>query len=283
MIQYRRGRFSPALVLFLLLFLLQAGSAWAQKWSFAVFSDNRNFEVGYHNVLEQMNSGAPADPNFPKPDFVIGIGDIDPVEKTLQLFREVMGPEVPFIPVRGNHEAPVDSQLIIKNVLPSLAPPVVLYDNSSASFYYDWKNVRLIVIDQYAPYTFGSIDRNFLKWLEEAITSANNADHVFISFHEPRLPPDFDLDPLWGLMLKHSDKVRAVLCGHTHTYGRRYFTNRQGGIEYINAGNAGNTGHGDKFNTFIQISVDKKQVDFRCVQARDKTNNFEVSDAWQSK
>ena len=254
-------------ILLILLILSAASSALAQKWSFAAFSDNRNFEIGYRNVLKDIDSGGPADPGFPRPDFVVGIGDIDPVKRTLQIFRDTLGPKMPFIPVRGNHEAPEDVRFILKDILPAEQPPVTVYDKESVTFYYDWKNVRLIVIDQYAPYAKGLSNKKFLDWLKKAILSAKNADHVFIAFHEPHFPPVFNSDPFWTLLLKHSDKVRAVLCGHTHRYGRRHVSGSHARIELINSGAAGNTGHSDGMSTFVQISIDGKDAAFRAVQA----------------
>ncbi len=279
---HKRGRYTPALVVFLLFFFFQASSALAQKWSFAAFSDNRNFEVSYRNVLGEINSGGPSDPQFPKSDFVVAIGDIDPVKRTFQVFRETLGPKVPFIPVRGNHEAPEDVRFIIKDILPGEKPPVTVYDRESATFYFDWKNVRLIVIDQYAPYAKGLSGAPILKWVENAIVSAKMADHVFVSFHEPRFAADFHSDPFWSLLLKHSGKVKAVLCGHSHMYGRLHVLDLQGGIDMIDVGNAGNPGHSDGMNTFVQICIDGEKAAFRTVQAPDKTKNFKVTDAWKA-
>ncbi len=270
-------------ILSIMLILSTASSALAQKWSFAAFSDNRNYEIAYRNVLEDINSSGPADPGFPRPDFVVAVGDIDPVKRTFQIFKETILPPMPFIPVRGNHEAPEDVRFILHDILPSEQPPAVVYDRESVTFYYDWKNVRLIVIDQYAPYAKGLSDKTFLDWLEKAILSAKNADHVFITFHEPRLPADVGSDPFWGLLLKHSGKVRAVLWSHTHSYGRRYVSGSHGGIELINTGAAGHTGHSDGKNTFVQIGVDGKDAAFRAVQAPDKTKDFKVTDNWKAK
>lgn len=271
-------------ILLILLILSTASSAFAQKWCFAAFSDNRNFEIGYRNVLKNIDSGGPADPGFPRPDFVVAVGDIDPVKRTLQIFRDTLGPKMPFIPVRGNHEAPEDVRFILKDILPSEQPPVTVYDKESVTFYYDWKNVRLIVIDQYAAYAKGLSNKTFLDWLEKAIVSAKNADHVFIAFHEPHFPPVFHSDPFWTLLLKHSGKVRAVLCGHTHRYGRRYVSGSHGGgVGLINTGASGQTGHSDGMNTFVQISIDGKNAAFRAVQAPDKTRDFKVTDSWKAK
>jgi len=51
----------------------------------------------------------------------------------------------------------------------------------------------------------------------------------------------------------------------------------------INTGAAGNTGHSDGMNTFVQISIDGKNAAFRAVQAPDKTKDFKVADSWKAK
>jgi hypothetical protein len=40
-------------------------------------ADNCNFETGYRMMLENINSGGPADPRIPRPGFVVTAGDID--------------------------------------------------------------------------------------------------------------------------------------------------------------------------------------------------------------
>ncbi len=269
-------------ILLILLILSMASPALGEKWSFAVFADNRNFEAGYRSVLEDIKSGGPADPAFPKADFAVAAGDIDPVKRTLQIFREIMGPQMPFIPVRGNHEAPEDVRYILKDILPSEKPAVTVYDQKSATFYYDWKNIRLIVIDQYAAYAKGLSGSAFLDWVENAILSAKDADHVFITFHEPHFATHSYSDPFWGLLLRHSGKVRAVLWAHTHSYGRSYVPGPHGGIEEIDVGAAGNPGHSDGMNTFVQIGIDGKDAAFRAVQAPRKTKNFKVTNVWKA-
>jgi hypothetical protein len=278
---FRNSRLAPALF-FLLIVILQTHSAFAEKWSFSVFSDNRGFYEAYRNVLEEIKSNKPADPDFPPAEFVVGVGDLDPLHWNFEIFKEIIGPSVPFIPVRGNHEATDDLQFILKRILPSEKAPVSLYDNSSVTYFFDWKNVRFISIDNYAAYARGMDKPALLEWLEKAISSAREADHVFVSFHEPHLPDNSTTDPLWSLLLKHSDKVRAVLWGHTHSYGRRLIPGTSHGVYIINAGNAGNIKHSDDKQTIVQISVDKGVVNFRAIQAPNLSKDFKVSDQWKA-
>jgi hypothetical protein len=220
--------------------------------------------------------------DLPPAYFVVAVGDLDPLPKNFEIFREIIGPSVPYIPVRGNHEAPGDVQFILKRILPSEKAPVTPYDNSSVTYFFDWKNVRFISIDNYAAYAKGMDNPVLLEWLEKAITSAKGADHVFVSFHEPHIPDNSTTDPFWSLLLKHSDKVRAVLWGHSHAYGRRFIPDTYGGVYIINAGNAGNIRHSDGQQTIVQISVDEGEVTFRAIQAPDRSKDFKVTDEWKA-
>lgn len=278
---FRNSRLAPALFI-LLAVIFQTCPAFAERWSFSVFSDNRGFYEAYRNVLEEIKSGKPVDPDFPPAEFVAGVGDLDPVPRDFEIFREILGPTIPFIPVRGNHEAPEDVQFILQKILPSEKAPVTFHDTSSVTYFFDWKNVRFICIDNYAAYAKGMDNPALMEWLEKVITSANGADHVFVSFHEPYIPDNFTTDPLWSLLLKHSDKVRAVIWAHTHAYGRRFIPDTYGGVYIINAGNAGNTKHSDNRQTVVQISVDEKKVIFRTIQAPNLSKDFKATDQWKA-
>lgn len=277
---FRKSRLAPAL-LFALLFVFQIHSVCAEKWSFSVFSDSRECPECYRNVLEKIKSNEPADRNFPPADFVVAGGDIDPVGRTFETFKEIIGPSVPFIPVRGNHEKPDDVRFILTQILPSEKTPVTMYDSSSVTYFFDWKNVRFISIDKYAAGLRGMENPALLEWLGKAIKSARGADHVFVAVHEPYTPDRFDSDPFWSLLLKNCDKVRAVFWGHFHAYGHRLITDAYGGMYAINSGNAGSFGHSDSQQTVVQISVDKKEVIFRGIQAPNRSKDFRVTDQWK--
>lgn len=262
--------------------LVQAGIAFAERWSFAAISDIRPDFAAYTSVLRQINSGKPEDPGFPRAQLLLAVGDIDPLIRTVIIYQEVMGGDVPFIPVRGNHEGPEDVRYMLKKVLPGLGIPIEYYDSSSATYYFDWKNARFITIDRYTDYAGKLRNAVFLQWLEKAISSAAGADHVFIAFHEPYAPLFPENDPFWKILIKHSDKVRAVFNGHIHCYGRHLVPGGRAGIYSINAGNAGSRGHSDGTLTAVEVSIDGKEVLYRAVQAPHGTRNFAVTDQWPS-
>ncbi|MFZ2446532.1 MAG: metallophosphoesterase [Syntrophobacteraceae bacterium] len=279
--RFGKYRFAPVLTA-LFLILLSAACACAQPWSFTIFSDSRSEYSAYRSVFEQIKSNGPSDPKFPPPDFVAAVGDIDPLETTVRIYNETIGPGVPFVPVRGNHESRSDVQFMLKQVLPALKFPLKYYDPLSTTYYFDHKNIRFISIDTYTAYGKGLRDPGLLDWVEKAITSATSADHVFIAFHEPHLPLEPMRDPFWAILLRHTDKVRAVFCGHTHVHTRRFVPDTYGGVHFINSGSAGQKGHSDKNLTIVGISVDRKDVQFRTIQAPQGMKVFRVTDRWSA-
>ena len=171
---------------------------------------------------------------------------------------------------------------IKKNILPGIGNPLHMKDKDSVQYYVDWKNSRIIVLDQYADILSNVTSPETLKWLENTITSATQADHVFIAFHEPRIPrPGVD-DPFWNLLLKHHDKVRAVFVAHTHVYERRKIGKGEAGIDLINVGNAGKSGHSDNQQTIVEVMVYDSVVFYRTVQALDGTAEFRLTEEWES-
>lgn len=268
-----------------LISFVRIGAAFAERWTFAATSDSRSEFAAFTSVLQQIKFGLPEDPGFPPAQFVLGIGDIDPLIRTVIIYREVMGSESLFIPVRGNHEGTEDVRLMLKKVLPGLGLPLEYYDSpgnpSSATYYFDWKNARFIVIDRYTDYARELREPDFLQWLEKAIGSAVDADHIFIAFHEPYAPFSPENDPFWGILIRNGGKVRAVFNGHTHCYMRNLIPcTRKGGIYLINAGNAGTRGHSDGNLTAVEVAINGKEASFRAIQAPHGTGNFTVTDRW---
>jgi len=279
----RKALVVPALLLILVLAGSSASNAWAQPWSFAFFADCRSEYPGYRAALDQLKINEPADPKFPTPAFVAAIGDLDPLPKSFGIYKEIIGGNVPYVPVRGNHESPSDVEFMLKQVLPSLKFPFEFFDKSSATYYFDLNNVRFIAIDRYTAYGKDLRDPALLGWLEKAIISAAKADHVFIGIHEVNPPLEASSDPFWGMLLSHADKVRAVIGGHTHSYTRRSITGAgYGSIYYINAGNAGRMSHGDDNLSFVGVSIDGKNVRFRAIQKPEAGGKFAVTDQWSA-
>ena len=280
-----RKRFFSFVLLLLLssLPLLWPSSAFGEKWAFVALGDNRSAFDSYRNVLEKIKGiGQGASHEAPPVDFVLACGDISPMEKNYNLYKSVFKDAMPpYFPVRGNHENANDVKFILKSLLPLHGNRIKMHNAGSVSYYADWKNVRLIVLDQYADFGNSLDNKAALKWLENAIDSAPKAGHVFVSFHEPYLPIEPSVDAFWKVLIRHHDKVRAVVAGHYHVYVRKPFPDDETGIFYINVGAAGWTSHSDERNTIIAVIVDGESVSFKTFQASAGTTEFKVTDEWK--
>jgi hypothetical protein len=268
---------------FLLILALLAGSAHAEPWSFAAVGDNRSAFSSYRNVLNEIRSRT-VNPQekFPPFDFVLGCGDISPVAENHMIYQAVFPNAQPvFLPVRGNHEKAGDLNFILKELLPPLEPMLSRYDAASVSYYLDWKNVRLIVLDQYSSFGKGFNNAAARGWLEQVISSAKGARHIFIAFHEPYMPFIANNDPFWNLLLRHRAKVKAVFSGHTHVYEHQKFPDEHRGTDVVNVGNSGQTSHSDKRQTIVQGLVEDDRVLFRVLQAPDGTSEFKIREEWE--
>lgn len=265
----------------LLVVLFAATPSLAEKWSFAVFGDNRSAFSSYRNVLERIRQMAPdKDGNFPPVDFVLACGDISPVARNDDLYREVFkGNPPPFFPVRGNHETAEDRAFIVGRLLAPRGETIKARTQGCVTYFTDWKNVRLIVLDQYCDFDKILGNSMALKWLEEMISTAT-AEHVFIAMHEPLLSSDFRTDDFWKILLRHPNKVRAVFAGHIHSYARKRIPDEGGKLYYINVGNAGWTSHSDNKQTFVTVMIDAGRASAQVLQARDGTTDFKIRDQW---
>lgn len=271
--------------LLVLLFLCLASTpCFAQKWSFAVVSDNCTGFSSYRNVLNEikaLNVNPP--PAFPSVDFVLGCGDLSPVSKNDAIYRRIFKVKPPpFFPVRGNHEDTADLAYCIRHILPASGKEIKLHGKDCMSYYVDWKNIRLIVLDQYCDFLKVFDGMMARRWLENAIESAKAADHIFIAMHEPVLPTDLTGDWIWNILFKHKDKVRAVFAGHYHFYDHKRFYRKKGSIDYINTGNAGQTSHSDHKQTIVEVMIDGPNFTFRVVQAPDESKAFKLKEQWGS-
>jgi hypothetical protein len=232
------------------------------------------------------------DPNFPPVEFVIACGDLKNAAADranwnlwLEAFKGVKDKPC-YYPVLGNWDAG-DKELNKKTILP--AQKGVVGDDPE-KYHVDWRNVRVIVSKD-VPYV-----EKPLKSLPEGI------DHVFVADHWPVFPrfayagePDESDVKFWNMLLKHRDKVRAVLVGHTHRYSRmrvadptgkakdgKSFPDEEGGIYQIDCGNAGRASHGDDATTIVEVMIDGKDARFRVVQAsHEKPTEFRVKDEWK--
>jgi hypothetical protein len=152
-----------------------------QSWSFALIGDSRSATRDYTAALRYMRDARnAAGQSQGLPEFVVAVGDFDPVDTNYALFRSIFsGFPVPrFLPVIGNHDLS-HRRFIHDTILPKegIHDP---FDKSAVSYYVDVRNVRLIVVDQYQGTGFksGCVNDAGIRWIEQAIVSGGSADHI---------------------------------------------------------------------------------------------------------
>jgi predicted phosphodiesterase len=266
----------------LVLLGLLVSAAAAEEWAFAVIGDVRSASASYRNVLNEIRTQT-VNPEkaFPFPDLVVACGDLDPVQENFAIFREVFKNKTPaYFPVRGNHESPEDLRFIVQHILPPYGKSITRQDEMNINYFTDWKNVRLIVLDQYSSFgKFFDAD-SALKWIENALKAPAPIRHIFIAFHEPYLPFYPDNDPFWSLLARE-DRVKAVFAGHTHIYQKRRFPEAVTGTYHVNVGNAGQANHSDRRQTIVEVMINGETATFRVLQAPDGTADFSLREEWE--
>jgi predicted phosphodiesterase len=265
-----------------LLLLLITSPALAENWAFTVIGDNLSFFASYRNVLNEIRrQTVNPDKRFPPFDFVLACGDISPVEENFRIFREVFSSGGPsFFPVRGNHERAGDIRFLLEKIMLPHGKNTNRQDEKNLNYYTDWKNVRLIVLDQYSSRGKAFDSEATVVWLKGALDTPERIRHIFVAFHEPYLPFHPEKNPLWSLLLEHRNKVRAVFAGHTHRYYRERFPDEKTGILFVNTGNAGQNSHSDDRQTITEVLIEGEKVSFQVVQTPDGTSDFSVREQW---
>ncbi len=268
----------------LLLVVLIASPAFAEEWAFVVIGDNRAAFASYRNVLNEIRTQT-ANPGkaFPFPDLVMACGDLDPVAENYPIFKDVFKDRMPsYLPVRGNHDGPADVGFIIQEILLPYGKTINRQDEKSINYFTDWKNTRLIVLDQYSPFGKSFDSASALTWLESALKAPDPIRHIFVAFHEPYLPEQPENDPFWSLLVREK-RVKAVFAAHIHMYQKRRFPEAATGIYYVNAGNAGQSTHSDNKQTIVEVLINSEQVTFRVIQAQGGSTEFNIREEWEIK
>ncbi len=281
-----------------------------RKCSFVVLADPRGGGDTWVNALTEIRDMDTANDSFvSSAELIVVAGDMDPLRSRYEDYENVFADTDTrplFLPVIGNHEFENGGSHFryARDILIPSIPSAMRRDSSACDYYLDHNNVRIIAVDAYTTLgKNGVINDQGREWVEQVIEGApSSIDHIFISFHEPAFPrsrhlrDSFNQDPkqrnaFWKMLLKHKDRVRAVLVGHTHEYYRmrvldpagkdannpKVFPDEDGGIYQIDAGAAGNA----KRNTIVQVQTEGKNVLFRVIQAgRGASKPFKEVDRW---
>lgn len=239
------------LFMFILLAFLPITS-FSQSFSFVTTSDQREYagegiydtSSYYRGAIEALASVGPG-------EFMVVIGDMDPVYGTNWTIEQVLGTDYIWYPVVGNHELPYagnedypgSNMDYVREMNPNgtTLPNIVNPGPSGAvetCYSFDYANCHFIVINEYYDGdsdvgTDGDITDALYNWLA-ADLAATSQTHIFIFGHEPGYPqPDVDTGRIrheydslnqypenftrfWQLMSNYG--VLAFLAGHTHNY-----------------------------------------------------------------
>lgn len=278
-----------------------AAPVFGQSWSFSLVGDSRSGTRDFKTALNYIHSTAdPSGKHLGPPEFVVVAGDFDPGDQNYALYRSVFSgaPYPRFLPVIGNHDLSY-RRFICDSILPKEGIRN-LFDKSTVSYYVDVRNVRIIAVDQYQGTGFkdGCINDAGIRWIEQAITSSGNAEHVFIAMHEPafcrtrHVGDGFDACPeqrnrFWDMVVRHRDKVSAVFAAHTHHYSvmrvrdprgpasdRKSFPIEPGGIYQFDVGGAGNSDDGKI--TVVTLFIDGPAAIAQVAQSNAGQSQFTV-------
>jgi hypothetical protein len=285
-----------------ILFVVSAAApVLGQSWSFSLVGDARSGARDFKAALDYIREAkSPAGKRSELPEFIVVAGDFDPDDVNYSLYRGVFSgtPYPRFLPVIGNHDSGYRS-FICDTIMPKEGIHAS-FDKSSVSYYVDVRNVRMIVVDQYQGTGFkdGCINDAGIRWVEQAITSAKDVDHIFIAMHVPafcrvrHVGEGFESCPdqrnrFWDMVVQHRDKVRAVLAAHTHHYSVMRVHDPRGpandgksypfepdGIYQVDAGGAGNSDDGKI--TVITFFIEGKAASAQVVQSPNGQTRFSV-------
>jgi hypothetical protein len=185
-------------------------------------------------------------------DAVIVTGDLEPPWYPRWTLDQVLGPEVPWYPVMGNHELADWTHVRWMQEAGAASARVARSgpDACPATTYaVEWGDVYLAVLDQYCTTRRGDVDDVLYEWLARDLAATDRPIRL-VAGHEPAFPqPDVvsgrvrhmgdslndrpaRRDRFWRLLKAHD--VLAYLCGHTHGSSAV----RINGVWQIDAGHA---------------------------------------------
>jgi hypothetical protein len=293
-------------ILSLLIVLILSGLAYAKEWSFVVFSDNHGYYDKYKLTLNFVKSLY--EKGNPEVDFMLAAGDTSPVEENWEIYNDIFPDKLPtYFPAAGNHELDCIRYRIFisQDILGSLDNIITRHDEKDLNYYFDWDNVRIIMLDQYSDFGIGNdhgwVTKEGAIWLQETIEAApEEIEHIFIVMHEPpfgrfrhtRTRLSDDEANCWNMLVEHK-RVKAVFCGHVHNYYKMQvkdpqkainpasgYPHEKGGLLMINDGSAGTNWESDKKLTVVQVIINDAEVNFKTYQSPYLLSDFKVTESW---
>ena len=157
------------------------------------------------------------------------------------------------------------------------------------TYSWDYRNAHFVQLNMYWDGEKYDKDLGFtdvtLQWLEDDL-DRNTKPVVFVIYHEPAWPngrggkkSPANWQPFMKIL--NDRKVVAGLCADTHTYARYQV---DGDLETftweVDTGNAGRMSHGDRHQTFVEITVNNNGlVQFETWQGLEG-QDFRQTDSW---
>lgn len=196
-------------------------------FTFAVYGDTRDGTIPHEAVVRQMLQRKPA--------FIVHTGDLVTNGGNMRMWRKFdaitaeMRKDVPFYPVRGNHD-------IGRPYFDRFTSPYASGNKLYYSFDHDGAHFIGLSVDEVEKYGPGSPQ---YKWLVQDLEAHKENKDVFVFFHVPPYSIGYHASDmkvraaLCPLFEKYH--VRAVINGHDHNF---YHTIRNG-ITYVVTGGGG--------------------------------------------
>jgi len=173
----------------------------------------------------------------PKPELVIVPGDIAPVEFTAKTFREVLGEELPWLPVPGNHDQSPGEAGKLSGILAGYKKLGLQFGPAGSGglqYHFTYRNVLFAGLDIYwngqsrdgSEILANGLSEEGLQWVRQML-AASNARYKIVYGHRPAFPfgrhadeplaNSLDLrDRFWKTLADNG--CQLYLCGHTHSY-----------------------------------------------------------------
>lgn len=267
----------------------------SRSFTFAVTADMRLYAgPGQYDGAAYFRGACQAIAERGGAEFMFSPGDIDPPSGVLWTIRQVLGPDIPWYPVVGNHEVetPEDMAWLRAYDYGAVNPGPPGCPTTTYSF--DYSNAHFVVLNQYCDLagdavTDGDVPDHLYDWLA-ADLDATTQPHIFVFGHEPAFPqPDADngrvrhesdslnahpahRDRFWALLGQRG--VTAYICGHTHNYSAVDIDT----VWQLDAGHARGLGDPGARSTFILVRVSGGLVEFETYRDDARGGPYSLTD-----